>query len=350
MATKFMERGPEFRIVGDAKTNDRENLGGKFYSYLFEKHLDSLSLDKRVELEEGEYKKTPEEKLVIDFANQKTNELMEKAGVKPFTVPERNLHFVPENLFFSIIPKGSQADAMTFPQHQAVILKADTLRTQPLHSACVVFHELMHMKGHHSFELENVDGKHQTSTFRSGISVHAAQKEVREGRGHKHFSGLDEAVVAEHEKRFFQDLLEHPLFKEQKKWLTSDEVMEKRKQVADKYNTTIDEVYWENADSKYSTSFAYPFQRNVLRYVTSEIQHQFHDDYNSADDVLTEFLKANVTGQLLKIAHLVEGTFGEGAFRELGSMDVNNESGIRMIESMRAARYRFEQKGINEVG
>ena len=76
----------------------------------------------------------------------------------------------------------------------------------------------------------------------------------------------------------------------------------------------------------------------------AEIQKQFPDQYQSADDVFKVFLNAHFTGKLLPIGRLVEKTFGEGAFRALGNMGTHREDGALHFETLKKARARQIRK------
>ena len=87
-------------------------------------------------------------------------------------------------------------------------------------------------------------------------------------------------------------------------------------------------------------SVSYFSQRQVLEYVCGEIQKEFPNQYDNADDVFKEFLKSHFNGRLLPVARLVEKTFGEGSFRLLGNMGTDRKSGISHLELLRKARIR----------
>lgn len=112
-----------------------------------------------------------------------------------------------------------------------------------------------------------------------------------------------------------------------------------RKKLAEKKEIPEDDIIWidEKNENDYET-VSYRQQREVLNYVCAEIQKQFPDRYQSADDVFEEFLKSHFTGRLLPIARLVEKTFGEGNFRLLGNMNAEKESGVLHLESLKKAR------------
>jgi len=82
--------------------------------------------------------------------------------------------------------------------------------------------------------------------------------------------------------------------------------------------------------------------------VCAEIQKEFPEKFKSADDVYKIFLNAHFTGHLVTIGRLVEKTFGEGSFRELGNMGSDKESGVLCLEFLKKARARQIRKKIEE--
>lgn len=121
----------------------------------------------------------------------------------------------------------------------------------------------------------------------------------------------------------------------------SDEAKALRKNLAEKRKIPEDDFIWvgKRGENDYET-FPYQKPRQVLEYVCAEIQKEFTDLYENADDVFKEFLKANFTGRLLPIARLVDGTFGEGSFRILGNMKHEKESAVLTLETLKKARTR----------
>ncbi|MFZ2072547.1 MAG: hypothetical protein WAV10_02630, partial [Minisyncoccia bacterium] len=124
-------------------------------------------------------------------------------------------------------------------------------------------------------------------------------------------------------------------------WLESDEAKELKKKLSDKKKIPEDDIVWiGNKGENDWEIITYMRQREVLNFVCAEIQKQFPDQYQSADEVYKVFLNAHFTGKLLELARLVDGTFGEGSFRLLGNMTVDKESGVLTYEALKKARIR----------
>jgi len=338
------EKAPDIRIVGNASETEKEDLHKEMVGYFGEHHLDSLTEGQRQQLEKGELVKTPEEEEIIDLVNQKTNELMRQSGVEPFDVPKNNYHFVPKDVYLKIKPPGAPGAAISFDRHQAAVFNATYFRKSILEFATTIFHETLHLKSRQVIQLNKVGIDLEIATSRSGVKVHSSHKQNIEGDSHSHLDGLDEAIVSEYEKKFFNDVLQMPIFKDYRNWFLSEEVVKERKLIAKEHRIAEDEIFWKTKNSNNKCGFPYFYQRQVLNYVVSEIQNDFSKDYVSKDKVLAEFLQACFTGRLMKIAHLVEDTFGEGSFRVLGDMDTNDQNAIRNKEHMRIIRSRFKRK------
>ncbi|MCX6740940.1 MAG: hypothetical protein NTY61_00880, partial [Candidatus Parcubacteria bacterium] len=84
------ENGPKFRIIGTAPESIKRRAEQEITDLLTQPKTDSLPDEWKRALEESELPKTPQELSLIDFANQKINELMRTAGIPDFDVPANN--------------------------------------------------------------------------------------------------------------------------------------------------------------------------------------------------------------------------------------------------------------------
>jgi len=333
-----MEKGPEIRIVGAASAENKEGVKNEIRQALFS-HSDSLSPEEREQFEKFEYPKSEKELALIGFANEETSRLMKEAGIEPYDVPIENFHIIPPELYKKVA--GDSGNAITFNSKQRIIFDAQYFRDNPVYFGAVALHETLHLKAHFSMEVQEEDDKVHKTPYREGVTVGALQSHGYHGKYHQHFVGLHEGIVAETERRLLKKLLDRPELAQEKKWLASDEAKEMRKKIAEKKEILEDDIIWvgKKGENDWET-VSYPQQRNVLNYVCAEIQKQFPDQYQSADDVYKTFLNAHFTGRLLPLARLVEETFGEGNFRLLGNMDTDRQSGVLHLESLKKARAR----------
>ena len=333
-----MKKGPEIRIVGGASAEKKEQTRREVEQAFFN-HFESLSPQEREQFQKLEYPKSEKELALINFANEETSRLMQEAEIEPYDVPAENYHIIPPELYKKVA--GDSGNATTFNTKQGIIFDALEFRDNPVHFGAIVLHESMHLKAHFSMEVQEEGDKVSKTPYREGVTVRASQSYGHHGKYHQHFDGLHEGIVAETEKRLLAKLLDHPELAKEKGWLISDEAKEMRKKLAQKKEIPEDDIIWvgKKGENDWET-VSYLRQRDVLNYVCAEIQKQFPDEYQSADDVYKTFLNAHFTGRLLPLARLVEKTFGEGSFRLLGNMDTDRQSGVLHLESLKKARAR----------
>ncbi|MBU6431178.1 MAG: hypothetical protein KGJ58_03870 [Patescibacteria group bacterium] len=333
-----MEKGPEFRIIGDASAEKKDEAKKEIERALFN-HYDSMPSEGREQMDKFEYPKSEKELALIDFANEETDRLMSEAGIEPYDISAENYHIIPPELYKKVA--GGSGTAETFFMVQGMIFDAQHFRDNPVYFGAVALHETLHLKAHFSAEVEDKGGKVNKTPYREGVSARASQKDGYSGAYHNHFKGLHEAIVSAQEKKSLYKLLDLPLLREEKKWLMSGEAKDLRKKFSDKIKIPEDDIIWvgKKSENDYETIF-YQKQRHVLNYICVEIQKEFPDLYESTDDVFKEFLKANFTGRLLPIARLVDGTFGEGSFRILGNMTAEKESAVLTLETLKKAKTR----------
>jgi len=337
-----MEKGPEVRIVGGASAEKKEQVKKEIEQALFS-HFESLSPQEREQFEKFEYPKSEKEIALISFANEETSRLMQEAGIEPYDVPVDNFHIIPPELYKK--SAGDGGTATTFNTKQGIIFDAEHFRDNPVHFGAVALHESLHLKAHFSMEVQEDGDKVNKTPYREGVTVRALQSHGYHGKYHQHFAGLHEGIVAETEKKFLGKLLDRPELAKEKEWLTSDEAKEMRKKLATEKELSEDDIIWVGKKGKDDwETVSYLQQRNVLNYVCDEIQKQFPDEYQNADDVYKVFLNAHFTGRLLPLVRLVEKTFGEGSFRLLGNMDTDRASGVLHLESLKKARARQTRK------
>jgi hypothetical protein len=332
-----MEKGPKVRIIGGATREIMDKVRGNI-ERAFEYHIESLDPSEQEKLRKFELLKSPEEVAIINFANEETSRLMEDAGLKSYDVPLVNLHIVPTDLYNDIT--HHEGFATTYKVEQGIFLN-ELAKENLINFGLTVFHELMHLKSHLTLEVQEKGGKIHKTQNRGGAVVRAAQKMAASRGYHNHFTGLDEGIVAEAEKRFFAKLIELPELTQQRMWLATEENQKLKKKISIEKVVPEDDVYWAGTKSTEDWHFfTYLAQRKVIMYVCEEIHKQFPNQYKNTDEVYKTFLNAIFTGRLLGIARLVEETFGDGSFRLLGNMGTEQQSGVLYLQTMKKARLR----------
>lgn len=342
--SKIMEKAPEIRIVGKASSEKKEEARKEIEEALFS-HFRSLTPEEQELMEKLEYPKSEKEIAIINFANQLTSQLMKEAGRDPYDIPLENFHLLPPELYEKMTGRGTTGTASL--KRQGILLNAGHCRGNPLLFASTVFHELLHLKAHFSLEVEEENQEVKKSSYREGVRVMASQRAILLGRPHQHFAGLEEAIVSEAEKKFLEKFLELPELKKEKEWLDSQEAKELKRKISEKEKIPQEEIVWVFKEGDW-VSFSYFSQREVLKYVCTEIQKEFPERFSSPEEVFKIFLNANFTGRLLELARLVEKTFGKGSFRVLSNMSTDKESAVLCLETLEKFRAHV-QASLGEV-
>ncbi len=336
-----MEKIPDLRIVGDAseeaKAKERQTIEARLTD-----HVASLSETEQKALERLEYPKSPEELSLIDFANEESNRLRAEAGVESYDIPYANYHIIPPESYKKIDPEGNSS-ATSRVTEQGMVFRADYFRGNLVYFGSVAFHETLHLKSHVTFEVSEKDKKIKSTIYRQGVTVRATQKKGLNSEYHSHFDGLHEAIVSAQEKISLSNMMQLPVLQTERERLSSEEAVKLKKIISEKKDIPLDDIIWVGEKENEYETISYSRQRAVLRYVCEEIQKDFSDQYQTPEDVYKEFLKAQFTGQILPIARLVEGAFGEGSFRLLSNMKTDKESGVLTLEALKKERIRAKK-------
>jgi hypothetical protein len=178
-----------------------------------------------------------------------------------------------------------------------------------------------------------------TAKYREGVDVKSAQI----GDKHEHFFGLNEAIVSYEEKKYLQKFLQSELFESERKALSLDSFDEAKEHLEKEQGISQDEFIYINPEENYYLSIGYQPQRKVLDYVCEEIAK---DTGQTAEDIHNEFLKSQLTGKLLTVAHLAEDSFGTGSFRELGEMTDEKKTATAAMDFLHSSRLQKFKSGI----
>ncbi len=331
------------RIIGNAIDNaseeskkDVKDVKEIFVRSLFDQ-FESLSEDQKKHLEKVEYPKSEEEKVLINFANKETNQLMKKFGIDPYDIPMDNYHIVPTDFFNKIYGAGN--GAIAYILQQGIIFNAKINRDSLLQFGTNAFHETLHLKAHLTFQVSENKKEHNpiATVFREGFTCYSSQAKEK----HKHFVGLHEAIVALQEEKSFQKMLKLPIFNQEKNRLESEKTREEIRKVAKDKDISENEIFWISEDGKDWKLKSYPKHRMLLKYICQEIQKEFSEEYDYPDNVFEDFLKAHFTGQILFLAKKIEKTFGKGSFRILGNMTGDEKSARLYLETFKKMRLNF---------
>ena len=307
---------PEPVIVGPASVEKKEEYKQTILGRFGEHHYDQIANDKKQLFESLEYQKKPYEKLAIEEANEITNSIISDFGLRPFDISERNIHIVPDKLYKEIEGDSSKR-AVTIQELQMIILNAERI-VYPVERASTIFHEIIHLKTFLSIEAhEDLYG-----VRRCGLEMSSSRKKEEKTGFFIAFSGLNEAVVSEIQKRYFPELLRKNQFLvDEYNWGMSEEARVLKEEKAKEEKADISEIAWVTKDGKDYGGFPYRGQRKVLNYIADVLYEENAGEFSSRDEVMRLFFKAHFDGKSLPIARLIEKSFGKGSFRMVGMMD-----------------------------
>lgn len=170
--------------------------------------------------------------------------------------------------------------------HATVLGEALVDRRDDLSTAITTFHELWHTLASYNAIQATTEG--ELTWYRSGFSIKS-----RDGK-REMFHHLDEALVGHATKRFVYEVLRN---REDFK-----EFIEKIEENGEVIDTTRERELTD-----------------LLKYLDIVFDRN-KDAFENRDEILDMFMKAQVTGNLLPVARLIDGTFAKGYFRKLSTL------------------------------
>lgn len=322
----FKKEEAEFTI-GNSVQEDGADLFNKM-------HLKNLSREILNEIKEHEYIKSILEIKAIEFANKITNKLIDGCGLVSHDFPENNIHVLPLDLHREITKSGGAGRASHI--NQAIFLNSDKVRGKGnLRFGNIAFHEMLHMKSKTVFEEKKSVEENDVGVILSqrGLEIIPTPESNFEKGGQAYFGGggLNEAIISHYEKFFVSEVLKSDLFKDEKEWLDSDEAKEIKKKIAQEKNIPEEEIYVANKNGTFD-AYGYPKHEVVLEKIADKILDDNSAEFNSREEVIKEFFKAMITGNVSNITKLVENSFGPKSFLVLAIMKENTSSALEILE------------------
>lgn len=328
-----MGERPEPKIVGSGSAERKEAITLKITKSFGESHYEQFSEEQRAELKAGEYDKRPEEVAAIRVANDITDRLMEKFGVHPFDVPERNIHIVPGEIIEKLFGGSASNVATTYYDKEGVAMSAAAVRQNPIYFAEVILHEIAHLKAPLAFSVE----ENSVSAYRTGVHAGTTTAKKMKIGSMQMFGGLEEAIVAEIGKRYFEEAINSNQFlKEEADWQRSEEALNFKGWVAWKEGIPIEDIVSVSREGKEQGRLPHPELRRTLNYLADCIAED--NPEISKDEVMKTFFGAHFTGRLLPIAKNIEASFGKGSFRVLSMMEIDPNSVNKMQDYLMKQR------------
>lgn len=259
-------RGKESESKGEVITDPKEVLRRTFEEY----STGSL---------ENELEKSERDREIIKIATEAVKSMAADYGRENFVeLTDSHVHFFPDG-GVEELTKGRLA----IGSHATVLGEAFVDRRDDLATAITTFHELWHTLASHNAIQVTIEG--DLDWYRSGFSIQS-----RDGK-RKMFRYLDEALVGHATKRFV------------------DEVLRQQTDFAQ----LIEQIEGDGGEIDTTR------QRELgdfLKYLDIVLERN-NEDFSDRTEILDMFMRAQVTGNLLPVARLIEKTFGKGAFRKL---------------------------------
>jgi hypothetical protein len=226
---------------------------------------------KEIELEKSE-----KDREIINFVDHSLNEYILKYGRKKIVeIPLDHIQFVPVG-GVEKITAGRVASGAAGSLDARLVLDRDP---SDVNTALTLFHEFVHLKSFHALKINLGES---VKDYRSGVS--ALSK-----KGNKvYLKDIEEAVVGLLTKRFYEEKIKgNPLF--------ANELPERQ----EPYDTSrLNEVA-------------------ALETLIDELWEKNQGNFASKAELEDIFIRAQVNGHLLKLAHLIEHSRGPKSFRNL---------------------------------
>jgi|GEM_PF-955131 len=282
------------------------------------------------EIDKKEREKTPEEVEIISGVLAAMPAFVRKHGGSPVPIKLEHIHIIdPDKLTdeekASVRARGWSSYS---PQKQRIFLVRGKTEENKLQLAHETAHEMVHFN---AFQSASFNPKEEIISVRTrGLAIKT--KEGEEGR--LYFRAFDEAITEELVKRFDKEcfgsipgLAEELSAREKVRadWLAE------RTQKGLKGNSGVVSNFVvargeSGADRIIPVNYSYAKERRKLKEIMEGIQKGNPEKFKTREDVFNVFEEAYFTGKKVKIARLIEKTYGKGAFRKLGE-ETKNLSG-----------------------
>jgi len=233
--------------------------------------LDDLGKDKI----EGELEKTSRDKELISFSQKCLDEYLLEFGKNDiYKIPNEKIHILPVG-GIEKITYGSFKKGVASPKWGAIAVDKEP---NDITFSIILFHEMYHIKNFTSINFD--ENELAYSERRSGFTVFVDDE--------AYFGLINETLNDYMCKKFFEEKIKRSnLFKKEE----------------------VDNYVFELSRNKLL---------DLFEQKSEEIFQKNRDQFNSKEDIKKLFFDADINGNLLPVARLIEKTFGKGKFRELG--------------------------------
>lgn len=264
------------KLIGLPK--EHEGLTKEWHGYIIE----DIRIIGGRKIENFEIEKSPKDVEIIKFTEKAVNSMLAKYGRKlKISVPLDNIHVLKPGGTLEYTNNRLEGGAHSSTL-KSIIVDRDKSDVQ---FALKIFHELIHLKAYSALQIipGNDDNAPQVAPYRTGIAVIS-----RDGKT-KFLENVEEAIVGHLTSVYFETTLKHdPLFKEE-----------------------IEQI----AEGKLNIEISRREEMEDLNIVIQKIIS--NNPSLGADDIMDEFIKAQINGTLISLSRLIENTFGKGAMRKV---------------------------------
>ena len=260
------------KIVG-AKNEDEKELASAYLAGLFQNNREQQGIIEEI----GEVEKTETDIKTIELVKKYITEYMEKFNRKILDLPLYKIHILKEGSI-NKLSEGNSAGGIALIKEGSIFVDKNDSDIQ---LALVIFHEWFHLQSFKTLRIKSIEEKPDIKGFRSGFAVYSQDTEI------VYFYDINEAITSLAERAFYyNELSKNPLFEEKIK-------------------------------NGYEPEFSRDDEVIKLLKLIKELYKKNKDKGITYEKIVNLFIDAQINGRLLKIARLIEDTYGKGSFREL---------------------------------
>lgn len=254
--------------------------------------LNQIHEDDISETYDSEIEKTHKDISIIHIAQNAANEFWyEKNEIeKKYEIPISGIHILPKG-GTEKVTHGKRGIGAAFLESGTMVVDK---RESDVIFAVSLFHEMSHLKSYMAIQATEKNKKITDSTleyYRSGFSITS-----RDGQT-TYFYDIEEAIIGYATKWFYTTYLKnnHLFEKGDLKDFEKNPDTTREEETSD-FLKFVDDLYLKNQDM-----------------------------FSNREEIISLFIKAQVTGNVLPVARLIEYSYGTGAFRYLGNQTASRE-------------------------
>jgi|GEM_PF-3042455 len=328
--TPSLYKRPEPKVVGSASAEKKAQVIQGIQENFSDNRaqLNKFAIDK---LKVLEYPKRDFEEAAIKDINVVLNDILVEVGAEPFDITEDNIYIVPKSVYQEIYGEQTDSSGHADPRRQYAAINAEETN-HPYSRISIILHEMIHLKGFVSLEAT----EESDALRRVGLQTHSSIAKSEEAKKEfRHFTGLNEAVVAELQKRLTPTLIaRNPFLKDERAEDETTENQDLVQEIAKRNNLPANELFAvrkTGSESNEYYTYSYRNQREVLDYILDSIQQSSPETFPSKDEVFLLFLQGHFKGDLLPLARAIKTTFGVDALLVIGMMSAKDEESCQQV-------------------